>query len=175
MESEIRNNINNKTGINKNIQNFNCKIVVNEHNYDVQTIYINEIITIIIENKDIQPFKIYKKSFIKNDFINISKYFRIFDNTFEIFEKINLFFINNLFECKCNDENIILKIKNIIAEFELNIPINKEKEFEEYIKDIYSILNEIKNNNNEMENKLNNIKKDFKSKIKDIIKTINEI
>ena len=33
------------------------------------------------------------------------------------------------------------------------MPINKEKEFEEYIKDIYSILNDIKNNNNEMENK----------------------
>lgn len=175
MESEIRNNINNKTGINKNIQNFNYKIVINEHNYDVQTIYNNEIITIIIENKDIQPFKIYKKTFIKNDFINISKYFRIFDNNFEIFEKINLFFTNNLFEGKFNDEEIVLKIKNIIAEFELNIPINKENDFEEYIKNIYSILKEVKTNTKEMENKLNNINKDYKSKIKDIIKTINKI
>ena len=110
MESGITNNINNNNGNNKNIQKFNCKIVINEHNYDVETFYNNEIISIIIENKDIQPFKIYKKTFIKNDFINISKYFRIFDNTFEIFEKINLFFTNNLFEGKFNDEEIVLKI-----------------------------------------------------------------
>ena len=70
MESGITNNINNNNGNNKNIQKFNCKIVINEHNYDVETFYNNEIISIIIENKDIQPFKIYKKTFIKNDFIN---------------------------------------------------------------------------------------------------------
>jgi len=175
MESEITNNINNKNGMNKNIHKFNCIIGINENNYNVQTIYNNEIISIIIKNSDKENFKIYKKSFIKNDFINISKYFRIFDNNFEIFEKINLFFINKLFEGIYNEKKIILKIKNIVTEFELNIPIDEENDFEEYINNIYSILKEIKNNTEEMENKLNNIKKDCKSKMKDIIKTINKI
>lgn len=175
MESEITNNINNKNGMNKNIHKFNCIIGINENNFNVQTIYNNEIISIIIKNSDKEPFKIYKKSFIKNDFINISKYFRIFDNNFEIFEKINLFFINKLFEGIYNEKKIILKIKNIVTEFELNIPIDEENDFEEYINNIYSILKEVKNNTEEMENKLNNIKKDCKSKMKDIIKTINKI
>ena len=152
-------------------------ININGKEFNVNLSYHLQIISILIEEKKNDNPKIYEKSFNKKDFENISDYFKTFDNNIEIYEKMSEFFKNNLFNYDIKEYEFIISMKNVIIEFVIEIPLKKKKEFIEYIQNLFIFAKAVKDENDELKEKIQKMEKDYSKKIqelKDKIKLLEE-
>ncbi len=152
-------------------------ININGKEFNVNLSYHLQIISILIEEKKNDNPKIYEKSFNKKDFEIINDYFKTFDYNIEIYEKISEFFKNNLFNYDIKEYEFIISMKNVIIEFVIEIPLKKKKEFIEYIQNLFIFAKAVKDENDELKEKIQKMEKDYSKKIqelKDKIKLLEE-
>ena len=152
-------------------------ININGKEFNVKLSYHLQIISILIEEKENDSPKIYEKSFNKKDFEIINDYFKTFDYNIEIYEKISEFFKNNLFNYEIKEFVFNIIMKNIIIEFIIEIPLKKKKQLIEYVQNLFIFAKSLKDENDELKNKIEKMEKDFSKKIqelKDKIKLLEE-
>jgi len=187
MENIILNIIDDNISENE-IKTFNSSININEKNYNIQMRYNIKDITFNIKEDNTNTNIIYEISYNIQQLQNLNKFFKMFDNNLEIYNKLIEFFNNNSFEGKFQNYFLFLNFKNIMAEFSIIIPnkllIDKDKN----IKLLYKISTKIKNKNklikqhiqiqnynysekfNELEKEIEKIKKKLNIKTKSDIK-----
>ncbi len=157
------------------VEPFNFLINQNEKKLNLQITYKSENIIFIIEEQSSIPPKTYEKSYSKSDFENISKIFIMFDNNIEVFNKIIELFKNKNFEVLIEEIKIIFKYKNDFTEFSFDIPIKENKDINFLINNLYKIVKELKDENIDLKNNLNNQEKKKKKEIEEIKKENNEL
>ncbi len=155
------------------VEPFNFLINQNEKKLNLQITYKSENIIFIIEEQSSIPPKTYEKSYSKSDFENISKIFIMFDNNIEVFNKIIELFKNKNFEVLIEEIKIIFKYKNDFTEFSFDIPIKENKDINFLINNLYKIVRELKDENIDLKNNLNN--KEREKEIEEIKKENNEL
>ena len=143
------------------VEPFNLLINKNEKILNLQITYKSDNIIYYVEEQNSIPPKIYEKSYSKNDLDKINKIFKIFDNNIEVFNKICELFkgkkINEILE----EEKIIFEHKGDFTNFSLEIPIKENKDINILINNLYKIVKELKNENNELKNKQEKTEKEI--------------
>ena len=143
-------------------------ININGKEFNVKLSYHLQIISILIEEKENDSPKIYEKSFNKKDFEIINDYFKTFDYNIEIYEKISEFFKNNLFNYEIKEFVFNIIMKNIIIEFIIEIPLKKKKQLIEYVQNLFIFAKTLKDENDELKEKIQKMEKDYSKKIQEL-------
>ena len=157
------------------VEPFNFLINQNEKILNIQITYKSENIIFFIEEQISIPPKTYEKSYSKSDFENISKIFKMFDNNIEVFNKIIELFKNKNFDVLIEEKKIIFKYKNDFTEFSFDIPIKENKDINFLINNLYKIVKELKDENIDLKNNLNNKEIKKEKEIEEIKKENNEL
>ena len=97
MENIILNIIDDNISENE-IKTFNSSININEKNYNIQMRYNIKDITFNIKEDNTNTNIIYEISYNIQQFQRLNKFFKMFDNNLEIYNKLIDFFINNCFK-----------------------------------------------------------------------------
>ena len=148
----------------QNIQPYETLIEINKNIFNFHIEYKTNGIIISIEVKNEIPPKKYEKLYSKKDLENINKFFRMFDDNLEVFNKLTELFNKKKFILDIKEQEIILELKNEIVEFSLNIPLIENNNINELVKNLYNIIKDLKNDIKELREENNNIKE----KIKDL-------
>ena len=146
----------------------NYQINLNGKEFNVNLNYHLQIISILIEEKNNDNPKKYVKSFNKKDFENLNDYFKTFDYNIEIYEKISDFFKNNLFNYEIKEYEFIISLKNVIIEFIIEIPLQKKKQLIEYVQNLFIFAKTLKDENDELKEKIQKMEKDYSKKIQEL-------
>ena len=146
----------------KEINRINFQIKIEENQ-----IYIS------FETKESLIPKLYEGIFTREE-IQKNKYFLQFDTLEEIFEELVLKYKIDFPKVTKKDENYVLKISLSSSKFkDIEFILKpREKNAEDKFKELYSIVAELKNENFELRQEINNIKNEnfaFKEKIKILI------
>ena len=154
----------NKNEDTHNVNTYDTSIEIDKNIFSFHIEYKINNIMISIEEKNEIPPKKYEKLYSKKDFENINKFFRMFDDNLEIFNKLIELFDKKKFLLDIKEEEIILKIKNEIVEFHLSIPLIENNNINELLKNLCNIIKDLKNDIKELKEENNNLKE----KIKDL-------
>ena len=130
---------------------FNLKLSLNS----------NKIIFLIEELNTIPPL-IFEKSFTKEELEKISQIFKIFNDIKEAFEKISEILNSKTFESEINEQEIKIIYKNVFAEFSFIIPIKENQDLNQLIRNLYSIIKDLKKQNESNNEEIKNLKDEIK-------------
>ena len=130
---------------------FNLKLSLNS----------NKIIFLIEELNTIPPL-IFEKSFTKEELEKISQIFKIFNDIKEAFEKISELLKSKTFESEINEQEIKIIYKNVFAEFSFIIPIKENQDLNQLIRNLYSIIKDLKKENESNNQKIKNLEEEIK-------------
>ena len=103
-----------------------------------------------------------------------AKYFILFDDILEIFNKFVDLFQNNFFKGERKEEEIILQVKNILIDFSLNIPKKGNIEMNEFMKQLNEENIELKRKIKELEKEKSKKEIEIKPNKKNKNKLINK-
>ena len=160
------------------VKSFDISIDIDGKIFDIHLNYKSNIININIYEKNSIPLKKFEKSFTKKEFEGINKFFRIFDDNLEIYNKIIELFNKKKFIGKIKEEEIIFEIKNDLVDFSLNIPLIKEnKDINEIVKHLSTFVKDLKEENNVLKEKINQLENKCEKnteEIKELKKEINK-
>ena len=147
---------------NEDIKYFKTSLNFNDIIFDIEINCQNELLTIRINKQNIILKNIYEKTFSKQELDDSNKYFLLFNNILEIFNKFVDLLKNNFFEGEIKNEEIILKVKTILIDFSLNIPMKENFEMNEFMKQLNEQNIELKRKIKELEE--NKAKKEIEIK-----------
>ena len=147
---------------NEDIKYFKTSLNFNDIIFDIEINCQNELLTIRIIKQNTILKNIYEKTFSKQELDDSNKYFLLFDNILEIFNKFVDLLKNNFFEGEIKNEEIILKVKTILIDFSLNIPMKENFEMNEFMKQLNEQNIELKRKIKELEE--NKAKKEIEIK-----------
>ena len=162
---------------NEDIKYFKTSLNFNDIIFDIEINCQNELLTIRINKQNIILKNIYEKTFSKQELDDSNKYFLLFNNILEIFNKFVDLLKNNFFEGEIKNEEIILKVKTILIDFSLNIPMKENFEMNEFMKQLNEQNIELKRKIKELEKEksqkqIEEIKPNIKNKKRQIKKKI---
>ena len=147
------------------VKSIDTVITINEKIFDIHLNCYYNYITINLKEKDSSSNEIYERKYYKEEFESINKLFKMYNSTLHLFNNLVEFFNNKLFEGKKNQEEIILKMENIIAEFSLKIPL-KKNQLDENSQKLLDIIKELKEENNELKKILKTQEENYNQIIK---------
>ena len=147
---------------NEDIKYFKTSLNFNDIIFDIEINCQNELLTIRINKQNTILKNIYEKTFSKQELDDSNKYFLLFDNILEIFNKFVDLLKSNFFEGEIKNEEIILKVKTILIDFSLNIPMKENFEMNEFMKQLNEQNIELKRKIKELEE--NKAKKEIEIK-----------
>ena len=147
---------------NEDIKYFKTSLNFNDIIFDIEINSQNELLTIRINKQNTILKNIYEKTFSKQELDDSNKYFLLFNNILEIFNKFVDLLKNNFFEGEIKNEEIILKVKTILIDFSLNIPMKENFEMNEFMKQLNEQNIELKRKIKELEE--NKAKKEIEIK-----------
>ena len=153
---------------------FKTSLSIDETNFDIEIICQNELLTIRINQANLILKSIYEKTFSKQELDELNKYFILFDDILEIFNKFVDLFQNNFFKGERKEEEIILQVKNILIDFSLNIPIKGNIEMNEFMKQLNEENIELKRKIKELEKEKSKKEIEIKPNKKNKNKLINK-
>ena len=130
---------------------FKTSLSIDEINFDIELNCQNELLTIRINKQHLILQNFYEKTFSKQELDELNKYFLLFDNILEVFIKFVDLFKNNLFKGELKEEEINLKVENILIDFSLIIPKKESIEMNEFMKQINEENIELKRKIKELE------------------------
>jgi len=147
---------------NEDIKYFKTSLNFNDIIFDIEINCQNELLTIRINKQNTILKNIYEKTFSKQELDDSNKYFLLFNNILEIFNKFVDLLKSNFFEGEIKNEEIILKVKTILIDFSLNIPMKENFEMNEFMKQLNEQNIELKRKIKELEE--NKAKKEIEIK-----------
>ena len=136
---------------NEDIKYFKTSLNFNDIIFDIEINCQNELLTIRINKQNTILKNIYEKTFSKQELDDSNKYFLLFNNILEIFNKFVDLLKSNFFEGEIKNEEIILKVKTILIDFSLNIPMKENFEMNEFMKQLNEQNIELKRKIKELE------------------------
>ena len=174
MENIILNIIDDNISENE-IKTFNSSININEKNFNILMTYNIKDITLNIKEDNSNSHIIYEISYNIQQFQRLNKFFKMFDNNLEIYNKLIDFFINNCFKGELQNYFLLLYFKNIMAEFSIIIPNKSLIDKNKNIKILYNIATKIKQKNKEIKKEIQNINYNYSEKLIEMEKEIEKI
>ena len=153
---------------------FKTSLSIDETNFDIEIICQNQLLTIRINQENLILKSIYEKTFSKQELDELNKYFILFDDILEIFNKFVDLFQNNFFKGERKEEEIILQVKNILIDFSLNIPKKGNIEMNEFMKQLNEENIELKKKIKELEKEKSKKEIEIKPNKKNKNKLINK-
>ena len=153
---------------------FKTSLSIDETNFDIEIICQNQLLTIRINQENLILKSIYEKTFSKQELDELNKYFILFDDILEIFNKFVDLFQNNFFKGERKEEEIILQVKNILIDFSLNIPKKGNIEMNEFMKQLNEENIELKRKIKELEKEKSKKEIEIKPNKKNKNKLINK-
>ena len=141
---------------------FNLPFEIKERKFNLKlSLNSNKIIFLIEELNTIPPL-IFEKSYTKEDLEKISQIFKLFENIKEAFEKISEILKSKTFESEINEQEIKIKYKNVFAEFSFIIPIKENQDLNQLIRNLYSIIKDLKKENESNNERIKNLEEELK-------------
>jgi len=80
----------------------------------------------------------------------------------DTFDKISEILKTKTFESEINEKEITIKYKNVFAEFSFIIPIKENQDLNQLIRNLYSIIKDLKKENESNNQKIKNLEEEIK-------------
>ena len=158
-------NLINNSSKEKIIKSIETVITIHEKIFDIHLNCYNNYITINLQEKSSSSNIQYERKYYKEEFESINKLFKMYNSTLQLFNNLTEFFNNKLFDAEINQEEIILKMENIIAEFSLKIPL-KQNKLDENTQKLLDLIKELKEENDELKKILKSQEENYNQIIK---------
>ena len=158
-------NLINNSSKEKIIKSIETVITIHEKIFDIHLNCYNNYITINLQEKSSSSNIQYERKYYKEEFESINKLFKMYNSTLQLFNNLIEFFNNKLFDAEINQEEIILKMENIIAEFSLKIPL-KQNKLDENTQKLLDLIKELKEENDELKKILKSQEENYNQIIK---------
>ena len=134
---------------------------------------------LLIISKDLNSFpsKRYEEEFTKNNLNQISKFFMLFEDIFEIFTELKVRIEENKFKINVNENNfnILFKVEfTNINEFSLELK-RKEEDLKSIVESLCSIIKKQEEKINKLEETTKKLEEESNNKIKKLEEEKNEI
>lgn len=174
MENIILNIIDDNISENE-IKTFNSSININEIQFNIKMTYNIKDITFNIQEDNSNSNIKYEISYNIYQFQRLNKFFKMFDNNLEIYNKLIDIFTNNYFKGVLKNSFLFLNFNNIMAEFSIIIPNKSLMNPNKNITILYNLATKIKNQNKEIKKEIQNVNYIYTEKLKEMEKEIEKI
>ena len=145
-----------------NVKPFILPFEINERKFNLNLSYESTKLIFVIEELNSIPPLIFEKSYSKEELEKISQIFKIFKDMDDTFDKISEILKTKTFESEINEKEITIKYKNVFAEFSFIIPIKENQDLNQLIRNLYSIIKDLKKENESNNQKIKNLEEEIK-------------